>query len=168
MKMGKIEWGAILICEIVFGALGAVFTALGVIFGMNIEAIAASPNSHGNVYIIPWVFCGVGFVCLLVFAALFFAAMKRKARRKQLIENGSCLYARVTEVKQDYFVQINTRHPYFVICEGRDPYTGETLTFRSSNVLEDPSHLLGQHLRVFIDHKNPKNYYVEINRNYGD
>ena len=168
MKKAKIEWSAALMCEILFAFDGILFTILGVIFEINIDQIAANPNSHGNVYILPWIFCAIGIASLLVFAILFFITTKRKKNRKQLIENGKYINAYVTEIKQDSFVRINNRHPYYVICEGVNPYTGEKLTFRSPNIMENPSHLIGRHLRVFIDYKNPKNYYVETSRNYDD
>lgn len=164
MKNGKIEWSALLICEIVFGFIGAVFTVLGILFGIFIEELAASPNSQGNVYIMPWVFGSIGIVFLLVCAILLSVSVKRGNMRKHLIENGSCINACVIDVRQNLFVRINKRHPYYVICEGINPYTGETLTFRSADIMENPSYLLGRYLRVFVDYDNPENYYVEIHR----
>lgn len=166
MKQTKIEWSALLICEIVFGFIGAVFTVLGIFFGIFIEELAASPNSQGNVYIIPWVFGCIGIVFLIVFATLLSVSAKRKNARKQLIENGRCINACVIDVRQDLFVRINNRHPYYVVCEAVNPYTGETLFFKSTDITENPSYLLGRYLRVFLDYENPENYYVELSRSY--
>lgn len=166
MKRMKTEWSAILICEIVFGLVGSIFTACGIIFGIFIDEIAASPNSRGDVYVLPVVFGTIGILLLAVFVTLLFVSMKQKKKRKRLIENGSSINACVTEVKQDLFVRVNLQHPYYVICEGINPYTGEKLTFRSANTLEDPAHLLGRYVRVFVDYQNPKNYYVELHRDY--
>lgn len=168
MKKINMDWSAILVCEIVFGFVGAIFAASGAVIGIFIDEIATSPDSGGNVYILPRVFGGISIVFLLVFATLFFITMNRKNKQKRLIENGSYINACVTEIKQDYFLRVNFRHPYYVICEGVNPYTGERLTFKSSNVLENPAQLSGQYLRVYLDYKNPKNYYVEINRNQDD
>lgn len=168
MKKTKIEWNAILICEIVFGFIGAVFTFLGVVLNIFIADIAASPGSRGNVFILPWIFGAIGIAFLLVFAILFFITRKRMKIRGQLLENGDYIKACVTEVSQDVFVRVNNRHPYYLICEGVNPYTGERLTFKSGNLLKNPSHLLGRHLRVFIDYKKPENYYVEVERDFDD
>lgn len=161
------EWTAVKICAIVFGILGAVFAVLGTVFGIFIDEIAASPNSHGNVYVIPWVFGAIGAVFLIVFAVMLSVLIKRKNARKRMLENGRYINACVVEVKQNLLVKINRFHPWYVICEGTNPYTGEKMYFRSADVRENLSYLLGTQLRVFTDPENPKNYYVELHRNYG-
>lgn len=162
MKKPLIEWSVLLICEIVFAAVGTIFTASGVLLGIFIDEIAASPNSRGNVYVLPWVFGGIGIVFLLVFSVMLFVSLRQMKQRDRLIESGSCINARVTEVRQDYAVRVNLRHPYYIICEAVNPCTGENMTFRSADIMEDPSHLLGRYLRVFLDYEKPKKYYVEI------
>lgn len=156
------------IFALVFGIIGFVFSALGIAFGFFIDKIAASPNSHGDVYIIPWVFGFVGIVFLLAFAVMVFIMANRKTARRRLIEDGRFVNAAVAEVNRNLFVRINNRHPYFVVCEYEDPFTGEKRSFRSDDIMEDPSYLLGRQLRVFIDRENPKRYFVELNRRYGD
>lgn len=164
--MKTIKWSAILICEITFAFIGIVFTAMGTIFGVFIDEIAANPNSHGNVYVIPWIFCTIGIAFLLTFAVLFIISKKKKNKLNKLIESNSYINATVTEINQNLYVKINNRHPYYVICEGINPYTGEKLSFKSSNIIEYPSYLTGKTLRVFLDFNNTKDYFVEINRNY--
>lgn len=166
MRNTNTEWSVILICEIVFAFVGIIFTSLGIIFAFFIDEIAASPNSYGDVYILPWIFCGLGISLLLVFVALFIISKKQKRSRNQLIKNGQYIYARVTDIKQDLYIRINRQHPFYLICEGVNPYSGEKLYFRSSNIMEYPSRLLGQNLRVFIDYNNPDNYFVEVYRKY--
>lgn len=160
----KFEWNAARICEIVFGIDGVLFTAVGILCGLFIDEIAASPNSRGNVYILPWVFTALGIVFLLMTAVLLTLTAKRKQERRRLMESGRYINALVTEVSQNLYVQINHRHPYYVVCQGTDPYTGQQRTFRSADTTEDPSHLRGKYLRVFLDPQNPKKYYVELGR----
>lgn len=160
----KIEWSALLICEIVFAAIGTVFTGIGILFALFIDRIAASPYSRGNVYVLPYVFCSLGIVFLLVFAVLFFVAKNQKSNQAYLVEHGIPINADVKEIKQNLWVRINNVHPYYVVCEGVHPYTGERLTFKSKNTLENPFHLLGRSVTVYVDFNRSENYYVAIDR----
>ncbi len=164
MKMKKIEWSAMLICEFVFGFDGVLFTVLGIIFGLKVDATAASPNSRGDVGLLPRIFCAVGILFMIIAAIMIFFSVKKKRIRSRLIESGRYINARVTEIGLDYSVRINGLNPYYVICEGKNPRTGEMISFRSADVTENPSYLLDQYLRVFVDFDDPRNYYVELER----
>ncbi len=162
MRKQRFEWTALVVCEIVFGILGIVFTTLGIVLGIFIDEIAASSYSRGDVYILPKIFGFIGIAFLIICIILFFISFKNRMERQRLIENGTYINACVTDVKQNYFIQINHRYPYYVVCEGTNPYTGETLIFKSANTMENPSDLLGKYLRVYIDYDNINKYYVEL------
>ena len=168
MNKTKFEWSATLICEIVFGLIGTIFTGFGVGFFFVMRSMGESSDLGGVEWIFPLVFGGIGVAFLIVFGVLLYLSAKRKASRRRLIASGSFVNAQVTEIKRDHFVEINGRNPYYVICQGRNPYTGEMVSFRSGNITENPAPLSGQYRRVFVDFKNPETYYVELDRDYDD
>lgn len=164
MKHSKFEWSVLSICILVFGIVGTVFTILGGTFALHIDEIAASPNSRGDVRILPWVFGGMGICFLIVTVILVCVSVKSGRKRRRLLEEGYSIYAVVSEVQQNLLVRVNRRHPFYLLCTAANPRTGETMTFRSRDTMEDLSYLIGRSVRVFLDRNDYNNYYVEIHR----
>lgn len=162
MQNGNSTWGTLKICRIVFGGIGVMFSALGIIFALEIDTIAASPRSHGNISVLPWVFGGIGLLFLIVFAAMSILSAKWQRERSSLIDGGKYIIATVVEVRQNLLVKINRRHPSYVICEWEDPFSGQKQRFKSDDTLQDLSCLPGSRLRVYINSADPQKYYVEL------
>ena len=106
MNKTKFEWSATLICEIVFGLIGTIFTGFGVGFFFVMKGVGESSDLGGVEWIFPLVFGGIGVASLAATGVLLFHSIKRKQRRKQLIANDTFIHACVTAIKLDEFVEI--------------------------------------------------------------
>jgi len=156
------EWNALRVCEIVLGAIGCVFSLTGAIIWYCMDDITASPGSRGDVRILPWVFLATGLTFLIVSVVLMYSSARRRRRRLELIESGMCINALVTEVLPDLSVRVNGRHPHYIMCKADDAYIGKNLTFKGPNSLRDLSGMTGQYVKVYIDRREPENYYVDM------
>ncbi len=101
------------------------------------------------------------FVIGLVMAVVFGAGR----RHRRLVQTGVPVEAVFREVEQNPYIQVNRRHPWRVVMAWTDPATGESHTFRSENLWQDPSDRLDPTLvRVFIERGNPRKYYVDLSQ----
>ena len=89
---------------------------------------------------------------------------KWKARKAAwLRKNGQKVAAQPVEVVVDRSLQVNGRHPYRIVCEWKDPVSGETHLFRSDALWNDPSpELRDQPLTVWVAPDDPRSHHVDI------
>ena len=103
-------------------------------------------------------FCCIGGAGLAVIA-------KAGRRREALRENGYRVTAEYVETKRNRHYQVNNRNPYRVVCRWRDPETGETRTFHSENLWEDPApRIAARNVRpfsVYLDRRHPRRYAMD-------
>ena len=58
---------------------------------------------------------------------------------------------------------VNDRSPFLILTQWLNPATSELHIFESNNIWFDPTnHIKTKKIRVFIDRKNPKKYYVDL------
>lgn len=107
---------------------------------------------------------GVLGVILCVVGAGFLLWPRWKARKVAwLRKNGRKVAAEPVEVVLDPSISINHRHPYRILCQWRDPASGETHVFRSDALWADPGPMLGhQPLTVWVAPNDPRRYHVEL------
>ena len=103
-------------------------------------------------------FGGMGLTGLLIL-------QKGRNRAKKLRETGQRVMAKFEETAMCFNVNVNGRHPYYIIVSWRDPDSGKTYLFKSDNMWVNPDILIAQRdLRqfpVYLDPKNPKHYTVD-------
>lgn len=150
------------IMALVFGLDGIIFGLVGVGLQKNIETVAASPNSHGNVRILPPVFLAVGAVSILVSLICMILIRGAAKKREKLLEVGYFIVGRVTAVVESRSVQLGRKHPYVVKCEVYDPVKVGMRTLTSDYVMETPCLSVGDTVRVYVDPNNFNNYYVDV------
>lgn len=93
----------------------------------------------------------------IVLGAFFvFYVLKKRHRRKKLLESGRKVWAQITEVRPNYQVTINGRNPYIITCmaEGR--------VFRGNYEKDIQSDLLDKSVPVYISPEDPEQYYVDL------
>lgn len=104
-------------------------------------------------------FCAVGL-------ALLFNKINKMGGKKKLIETGDKIFAEFQEVIVNYSYSVNNRCPYNIICKGRDNITGQTRTFKSENIWDNPEYIIREKnittFPVYIDTNNPKKYYLSL------
>lgn len=103
-------------------------------------------------------FFGMGIIGLTVIA-------RKKRRGEALRENGRRVMAEYVETELNLHYSVNNRNPYRVVCRWRDPESGETRTFKSENLWENPEPMISarnvQSFPVYLDRKKPKRYVMD-------
>lgn len=104
------------------------------------------------------VFGGLGLTGLLVI-------LRGRSRAKKLRETGTRVMARFEETAMNFTVNVNGRHPYYIVVSWTDPTTQKTYLFKSESMWVNPDILIAQRdLRVFpvyLDPQNPRHYSVD-------
>jgi len=160
VKIEKISFG--ILFGSIFGGVGAIFVVIGLLMTNNIDRLVNSPNSQGDVTILPIVFTGVGLVCVLIGLPFILHDVKVMKNKKRIIAEGYYIYAKVVEIRPNFSVSINGRHPYIAECQYTDPATGAIHVFRSANIMYCPEQLLDTEIRVWVDRNNYSIYEVDI------
>lgn len=143
--------------------LGLIFTILGSIFMiLGIALYSALGNEMEEAVIFLLTFGGIGtlFFIIGISCLLFYVIKRRKTQR--LLDNGNYIMAEITEISQNYNVNMNGKCPFVVHCQYQT-MDGIVHIFKSRNIYFNPETLLlNQQVRVYYDNENFKNYYVDI------
>ena len=140
--------------------IGIIFTGIGALFtGLGIVIVSAARDFHFLI------FSGVGglFLCIGIIFLLFLSSHGRK--RAQLLAEGICIYADITEVAMDTRFRFNGRCPLVIYCQAQNPEDGRVYIFRSEDIWYDPRPYLddagAEVLPVYVDPDNYKRYAVD-------
>ena len=87
---------------------------------------------------------------------------RRKKKQRLLKTEGRKIYAKVVSIEMDYQISNNYRHPYVLNCEYSEG-NGMVYRYRSGPVWDDSIDecIIGMEVPVYVDRKNPANYYVD-------
>ena len=149
----------------IFTFLGGVFAVMGVAFFLFMD-----PNTVEGTFDDPAknhlalcaTFTLIGSVFFFVGISLLVICIRQRKRIKALLQNGRKIYATITGIKEDTSIEINHRHPYRVICEYEDPYSGEKKFFMSKSFLMDLSGCIGATVPVYLDPDGGPLYCVDF------
>lgn len=143
---------------------------LGIIFSVvaSIELVAlavfwlvAAPVAPYEAKLVLTLVLGIQSI---VFGSIGFGFLahirKRSALREDLLAGGYYETAQVVETERVYNVQINGRRPYRVIC--RTQRDGVLHEYRSEMLSADPGLMPGDDVRVYLDRRDDKRYYVDV------
>lgn len=104
-------------------------------------------------------FCAIGL-------GIIFHKLNKASGKKKMLETGDKIYADFKEVTINYSYSVNNRHPYIIICTGKDNVTGKVRTFKSENLWDDPEYIIKERnittFPVYIDVTNRKKYYLSL------
>lgn len=111
------------------------------------------------------IFPGIGAVFFLIGGTGMLVLLGRKKRDQNLKETGRRVYGAYQKTAQNLLYTVNRRHPYYIVCQWRDPEDGKTYLFRSGNLWMDPEPLIqARNITVFpvyFDPRNKKRYVVD-------
>lgn len=100
----------------------------------------------------------------IVFGSIGFGLLahirKRSAMREDLISSGYYETAQVIDTERVYNVRINGRRPYRIVC--RTQRDGVLHEYRSEMLSSDPGLMPGDDVRVYLDRRDDKRYYVDV------
>ena len=80
----------------------------------------------------------------------------------KISKNGEAVTGKIINVRMNVNVRINNIHPYKADCEVINPFDGQRYLYSSGNITYDIRNFAGEDVTVYIDRKNPKNYYVDV------
>ena len=86
---------------------------------------------------------------------------RSERRREDLLRYGLQARALVTEVRENYSVRVNQRHPWVVIAACVHPVTRENMTLRS-HLVWNPAVREGDTINVAFDPMNEKRYAMDV------
>lgn len=147
-------WSAITLIGWIYAVLGGVFLTLGIILALT--------NPMANSLLFLLIFGGIGGLFLILGIIFLLYTLGRQRRAQRLIAAGRYVWGEVAEVRPDYNVRINGRHPYVISVKYSDPQ-GRVHIFKSPGIRAFcDSSLLGKPVRIYIDSDAYRHYYVDV------
>lgn len=127
----------------------------------NPASIKATISSSDGIMTIA---CGIPFFAIGF--GMIFHKLNKASGKKKMLETGDKIYANLKEITMNYSYSVNNRHPYIIICTGKDNVTGEVRTFKSENIWHNPEYIIKERnittFPVYIDINNRKKYYLSL------
>jgi hypothetical protein len=106
-----------------------------------------------------------GSIFSLVGGGLLFWFIRKAQIKKWLRANGTPISIDFYSVERDTSTTVNGRHPFCVVAQGKNPFTGKLEQFRSESIWVDPTaELQGTKMKVFIDPNKPSRHSVDVER----
>ena len=96
--------------------------------------------------------------------AIPLALRSRRSRRiRHLLKDGRPVITAYHSVEQNTLMEVNGRHPFFLITQWRNPVSRELVQFRSPALWEDPSPKVGERMiTVVVDPNNFRHYVMDL------
>ena len=116
----------------------------------------------GDTFVFILVFGILGAVFGLIGVVFLLVCIFAGKKKKDLLLNGKKIYAEVTGGDYCYNYNVNGRHPFKLECKYVDPGTNGIYMYSSEVTWMDPSLYIGHTVEVFVDKKNPRRYYVNL------
>ncbi len=118
---------------------------------------------HGN-KIVTIILGIIGSVFVLASITTLITTVKKEAKKKELRQQGRCIYAIVERVDVNYSYTVNSKHPFVVYCNYQDEYSGVMYKFKSDNLWTNPYPFLqqGSEVRVLVNSQDYSQYYVDV------
>ena len=127
---------ALFILSLVFGLIGGLFFTGGLIgiLVLTNGLTVTDPRSINPMLMLPAIFASMGALFLGVVVIIRVIAAKKRRKRQDLIANGRCVSAMVTDIVVDASVVVNGRPSRRVECCYTDAMTGKTYLYQSERL----------------------------------
>ena len=105
------------------------------------------------------IFSGVGLL-------IAYFVIRRQKEIRWLTSNGERIQARAVGVIESVKRRKSggSSRSYRLVCEWRNPRSGELVQLKSEPRQQSPEHLVGQDIPAYIDSSNPKRYFVDVSK----
>lgn len=112
-----------------------------------------------------WIFIGMGTLFVVIGLIPCTIVIFKKQKRKRLLKIGTKVEATIDNIGFKMNYSVNGKHPYILECSFVDS-KGMVYFFKSDSIWY-PIEVLLEHqniktVPVYVDMKNPKKYYVEV------
>lgn len=153
-RKARIGQSALLIIGFIYTGLGSLF----VILGIGLKVLLADDDG----LMIGLIFGGIGSIFLILGIVFLIWEFCRKKRVDALLASGRYVWGEVVDIAANFNVNVNGRHPYYMIVQYIDPH-GVRHIFKSPSlrIFRDPE-LIGRKVKVFIENESFKHYYVDV------
>lgn len=153
------------LCGAIFAFVGIPFSVIGVVFAFNMPYLEL--HGEGDVWILPVIFIAMGSLTTAIGVFLLWIAMKERKKKKQLIQAGNYVMAKIVGVVEDWSIRINHRPCHRVICVCEDQFSGKKYEFRGEAMMIDPAfYPVGATVKVYVDKNDWSNYLVICGKLY--
>lgn len=141
---------------IVFGSIGAVFLAIGLVS-------LIIPGNDMELKIIGIVFTSLGVFFITGGLTSLLVTRGQKQRISRLMREGVCYDCEITDIRENLYRSMNYRHPFVVECVYKDD-KGRTCLVKSGSVWLNPLTQKEGDIkaRVWVNRANPRDYYVDV------
>jgi len=115
-------------------------------------------------YLLVLIFGILGFIFFSIgFGFIIFGILK-KGERENLKKMGIKVETKFVEIKQNTYVRVNRKHPYYIVTEWFDEDKQAKHYFKSENIWVNPKRYIDENadIIVYLDRNNYKKYYVDI------
>lgn len=136
----------------------------------EVVAVLYDPGDPKHAYIrsfmefwgTPVVVCALGLIFGGIPIGILLTRARGRSRAHWLKQNGQRISTKLDRVEQVTSITVNGAHPYRIISQGQDPFSGEVRIFHSYNLWTDPSPFVAERpIDVLIDPNNPKRYWLD-------
>lgn len=142
------------ILTLVFGLLGAIYTAIGM-FMLN------APSADPDLPVVGRIFTALGVAFLLATVLVWYFISRSERRRQEVLAYGIRVSATVTDIRVNYSVKVNRRSPVIAYAQCVHPVTRETVTLRSHNLWR-VTIATGDKVDILFDQMDEKRYAFDI------
>ena len=105
---------------------------------------------------------GLGLLFATVGAVMIAIGLLKGASKKRLVETGLRIKTRFHSILLNPGLVVNGRNPYQIRSVWKNPRTAETHLFDSDNIWFDPTGHVPDEITVYIEHENPRRYFVDL------
>jgi len=122
-----------------------------------------SPDTFWGRWVFTVIFGGVGVLVCVGGAIPFALRSLRRRRMLRLLKEGRPIVTAYHSVEQNTAIEVNGRHPFFLITQWRNPVSREMVHFRSPALWEDPTPTANDSMvTVVVDPDNFHRYLMDL------
>ena len=127
------------------------------------DPASAIPDTFSGRWLFTIIFGGVGVLVCIGGAIPFALRFRRRRKVQRLLKTGRPIATAYSGVEQNSVVEVNGRHPFYVITQWRNPVSRELVQFRSPALWEDPTaKACDRMITVVVDPDNLHHYVMDL------
>jgi len=127
------------------------------------DPTTAVTNTFWGRWLFVVIFGGVGLVICFGGTIPFFWRAKRRRGVRRLMQQGRPILTSYRGVEQNRLIEVNGRHPFYVITQWRNPVSYDLVQFRSPALWDDPTmKASGRMITVVVDPDNLHRYVMDM------
>ena len=144
------------------GIVAIVFTILGGIYFFLGMGLSMQP-ADGEDYTAGIVFAVLGGAFLAIALTLWIYTAFHRKRLQAIVDSGKYIWGEIADVICNYQVQVNNRHPYYLVLVRYTDRNGAIHLFRSTSLKTYPDRsVIGKQVKIYYEDETYKHYYIDL------